>query len=603
MSAVPKGEREAHPAEFELKLTRLSILVEIGKRLSSSLDPDVFLSTVHAQVGRVLDAQNFYVAICAADDREWSTVLSIEHGKATDPVHHPIDTGLTGYIIRNRASLVFRNAEELRVFQEQQGVTAIGEEATSWMGVPLIAGDRVMGVMGIQSYALEIGYTLEDLEFFSTVGTQVATALQNARLFKAASDRATRFSILLQISRALSTNLELEALLRTVYQEVGRVFDTRNFYVATFVQGSGEWVSAFHVEHGAFQPVARHPLSKGLTGHILRSGQALLFTTLADYTRFLEQQQIPAIGVNAKSWMGVPLLADDQVCGVLGLQDYEREGAYSQADLELFSTIASQVAAAIRNAQLYHQLSEALKSLWGELELAKMIQTVLLPKRPKISGYDLVASMEPADEIGGDYYDVFSIAGYDWIVVGDVSGHGVTAGLVMMMVQTAIHTVLLSNPGIPPPELLTIVNRSIYRNIRKMDEQKHMTLLVLACGQGGVFHFSGLHEDILIWRARTERVERIQTDGMWIGLEPEIADRTPDGILTMAIGDCMVLFTDGVTEARRPGGGYFGDQRLADLVESGGHLPVAELHTRIRDALAGFEQKDDVTLIIIKRRQ
>ena len=601
-NALPAGAPGAE-TDLDRKLTRLSILVEIAKRLSSSLDPDVFLSTVHTQIGRILDARNFYVAVCAEDGRQWSTVLSIEHGQVTDPEHRPIDAGLTGYIIRNRVSLIFRTPAELESFERRVGVAPIGERPTSWMGVPLITGDRMMGVMGIQSYDLEIGYSQDDLEFFSTVATQVATALQNARLFKDASERATRFSILLQVSRALSSHLELDALLETVFHEVGRVFDTRNFYVATYLKGSAEWVSAFHVEDGEFQPVARHPLSKGLTGFILRSGQPLLFTTLADYDRFLEAQEIPAIGLHAKSWMGVPLVAEDQVCGVLGLQNYEREEVFGQADLDLFSAIASQVAAAIRNTQLYRELSEAMQALWSEMELAKMIQTVLLPKRPGLPGYDLVASMEPAEEVGGDYYDVFSIDGCDWIVVGDVSGHGVTAGLVMMMVQTAIHTVLLSNPRTPPADLLAAINRSIYRNLKKMDEQKHMTILVMACGPRGTFRFSGLHEDLLLWRARTRTVERIQSNGMWIGIEPEIADRTPEDTLTMAIGDCMLLFTDGVTEARREGGGYFGDRQLGELMEAGGDQPVAALHARIMQALEPFQKKDDITLIILKRRE
>ncbi|MCP4610030.1 MAG: response regulator, partial [Planctomycetes bacterium] len=87
------------------------------------------------------------------------------------------------------------------------------------------------------------------------------------------------------------------------------------------------------------------------------------------------------------------------------------------------------------------QIVKARDALWGEMELAKKIQTVLLPEEPKISGYKIAAHMEPADEVGGDYYDVINFEGKDWLVIGDVSGHGVPSGLVMMMVQTAIHTV------------------------------------------------------------------------------------------------------------------------------------------------------------------
>ena len=249
------------------------------------------------------------------------------------------------------------------------------------------------------------------------------------------------------------------------------------------------------------------------------------------------------------------------------------------------------------------RLSETMQALWGEMALAKKIQTVLLPDQPVMPGYEIQASLDPADEIGGDYYDVLSVGGHDWIVVGDVSGHGVPAGLVMMMVQTAIHTVLLSTPTTSTATLLTTINRIIYRNIKRMDEQKHMTILVLARGQGGTFQFSGLHEDILLWRAHTRRVERIQSNGMWIGIEPDIADRTCEDTLTMQVGDCMVLFTDGVIEAQRPGGGLFGEQRLVEQVEAAGDQPAAVVHARIKQALTSYEKKDDVTLVVIKRRQ
>lgn len=83
--------------------------------------------------------------------------------------------------------------------------------------------------------------------------------------------------------------------------------------------------------------------------------------------------------------------------------------------------------------------------------------------------------MKPADDVGGDYYDVINIGGYDWIVIGDVSGHGVTAGLVMMMVQTSIHSVLQGNPGIKPSELIEQVNSVIIGNIRKFNENKYLT--------------------------------------------------------------------------------------------------------------------------------
>ncbi len=250
------------------------------------------------------------------------------------------------------------------------------------------------------------------------------------------------------------------------------------------------------------------------------------------------------------------------------------------------------------------ELTENLKEqerLKSEMELARKIQTVLLPKHPEIFGYEIAASMEPADEVGGDYYDAISVGGFDWIVIGDVSGHGLTSGLVMMMVQTAIHTVLVQNPQVSPSELLWVINRTIYENIVKMDEQKHMTIIVLACGKDGAFCFSGLHEDMLIRRAETGKVEKIESNGMWIGLEPDISGYLSDSTLRMEPGDCSVLYTDGITEAWGKDGKMFGDDRLIKTVESAGDRSAAEIHAMILEALKDYETPDDVTLFVMKR--
>ncbi len=250
------------------------------------------------------------------------------------------------------------------------------------------------------------------------------------------------------------------------------------------------------------------------------------------------------------------------------------------------------------------ELTENLKEqerLKSEMELARKIQTVLLPKHPEISGYEIAVSMDPAEEVGGDYYDVISVGGFDWIVIGDVSGHGVTAGLVMMMVQTAIHTVLIQNPQVPPSELLWVINRVIYENLVKMDESKHMTIVVLACGKNGFFRFSGLHDDMLLRRAVTRKVETIKTDGMWIGLEADISEMLSVDEFRMEKGDCLVLFSDGIIEAWGKDGKMFETERLIKVIEKFGDRSVSELHDAVLDALKDYEKSDDVTLLVMKR--
>lgn len=258
------------------------------------------------------------------------------------------------------------------------------------------------------------------------------------------------------------------------------------------------------------------------------------------------------------------------------------------------------------------ELVRARDQLWGEMQLAKKIQSVLLPRHPQIAGYQIAAYMQPADEVGGDYYDIIHVHGYDWIVIGDVSGHGVPAGLIMMMVQTSIHTVLSGSPAMGPGELLARVNTIITENIKRLHEDKYMTITVFACMKDGRFYYSGLHQDIMIYRRAGGTVELLETDGMWIGIMDDITGMMSDSSLALEPGDVMLLYTDGITEAWRrsadavpaaPHDDMFGTERLAKALRQRGNEHPDEIKNGILADLQEFTAADDITLLIIKKSQ
>ncbi len=238
-----------------------------------------------------------------------------------------------------------------------------------------------------------------------------------------------------------------------------------------------------------------------------------------------------------------------------------------------------------------------------EMELARHVQTGLLPDKPTLPGYDISASLDPAYEVGGDYYDFISVDGYDWIVIGDVSGHGISSALIMVMLQTAIHTELLKNPGISPDCLLSAVNRVIYQNMENSDHVKHITIVALTVGKYGNFTFSGLHDDILVLRADTGKVETIETDGMWVGIEQDISNMLHKDTFKLETGDCMILFTDGITEALDENCNLFGHESLIRVIEESGNKSASEIHDNIMTALESWEKPDDVTLVVVKRME
>ncbi|MCP4135571.1 MAG: SpoIIE family protein phosphatase [bacterium] len=247
------------------------------------------------------------------------------------------------------------------------------------------------------------------------------------------------------------------------------------------------------------------------------------------------------------------------------------------------------------------ELKEARDELWGEMKLAQKIQTVLLPEEPAIPGYEITGYMMPADEVGGDYYDVINVEGYDWIVVGDVSGHGVPAGLVMMMVQTSVRVALAQKPDCTPAELLTAVNRAVAYNIKRLGEHKYMTIAIFACFKDGLFHYAGLHLDLLLYRADSGDVDYINTDGMWIGIMDEIGEYLPINSFTMNSNDILLLYTDGVTECLDKEGEMFSTEKLAEVLARIGKKSVEEIKQDVIKELEDYIRDDDVTMVVMKR--
>lgn len=247
-------------------------------------------------------------------------------------------------------------------------------------------------------------------------------------------------------------------------------------------------------------------------------------------------------------------------------------------------------------------LVQARDALWGEMQLARKLQTKIVPQDPHIDGYDISVHMQPADEVGGDYYDVIHEGNRAWVVIGDVSGHGVSAGLVMMMAQTAIRTALAQNPSAKPADLLTTINRVIHHNIQRLDEEKYMTITVLAVGPDGTFQFAGLHQDILIYRAAQRRLETIEVEGMWLGIIDDIDTMNFNNQLQLADDDVMILFTDGLTEARDEAGQMYSLERLQSKLT--GHCAgqtSAEIVYQVLGTLGSYEAEDDVTLFVMRR--
>jgi serine phosphatase RsbU (regulator of sigma subunit) len=245
----------------------------------------------------------------------------------------------------------------------------------------------------------------------------------------------------------------------------------------------------------------------------------------------------------------------------------------------------------------------------SELDLTRTIQQKILPKAQElaqITQLDIAGFMQPASEIGGDYYDILHQDGRVKIGIGDVTGHGLESGMLMLMVQTAVRT-LLESKETDPQKFLNILNRTVYHNIQRMDSSRNMTLCLLDY-ENGKLRISGQHEEMLIIR-RGGMVQRIDTMelGFPIGLEEEITHFVAYADVQLLTGDVVVLYTDGITEAENASGELYGLKRLTDVAKDNWQKSAEDIKQAVIDDLWNYIGEhtihDDVTLVILKQNQ
>ncbi len=348
--------------------------------------------------------------------------------------------------------------------------------------------------------------------------------------------------------------------------------------------------------------------------------------------------ELPA-GCNIASYAAVPLVGGKKALGVLTAGTSGMPQLWPPERLNSLSALASTVALAIENSLLYRDLEDYTRTLGqhvvertaelaeanaeitalntrlqaenfrlgAELEVTRKLQQMLLPtteELQQIDGLDIACYMAPAAEVGGDYYDVLQHNGQIKIGIGDVTGHGLESGVVMLMTQ-AIVRALLTNGETDPVRFLDTVNRALYGNVHRMGTDKNLTLALLDYASGEV-RLSGQHEEMLVVR-QDGSLERIKTIdlGFPIGLVDEIADYVQYRTVMLQPGDRVVLYTDG-TEAENVAGEQYGLERLCAVVcQHWGQVADTIKEAVVTDVqrhIGGHLVYDDLTLVVVKQQ-
>lgn len=510
--------------------------------------------------------------------------------------------GIIGWVAAHAEPLVVPDVlQDPRYLPGPDGETI---HTRSELAVPMVVGQRVVGVLDVQSEGVN-AFGDEDLFVLKTLGAQIAIAIENARLYEAQQVEAYYLNALLNVAENLSEQESLDDALDTVVT------------LTTLLVGV-QRASAF-----LYDPMEREfraAKAYGLTPGMEKRFQRLRFPVARQpYSVFTElwTKREPIQIANAKessllqpnlaelfeleSVLLIPLIARGEMVGALGVDQGEREHRFSSEEIRVLYGIANQAAVAIERARLDEQ-AELKKRLDYELGLARQIQTSFLPSRPpRLPGYDIAAAWHAARLVGGDFYDMIPLQHERLgLVMADVSDKGLAAALFMALTRTVIRTMAIGKPT--PREALERANDVIIA-----DAQSDMFVTafygVLDTTNGRVEYVNAGHNPPLVYRHISQTVHPLKEHGIALGIMPNVDQ--PQAMLQLECGDVLVMYTDGVTDALDIGEEEFGLSRLTEIVQEHSEKSAQGLTDEILGAVQEFTkgaaQFDDLTLMVVKR--
>jgi sigma-B regulation protein RsbU (phosphoserine phosphatase) len=341
---------------------------------------------------------------------------------------------------------------------------------------------------------------------------------------------------------------------------------------------------------------------EGLLGRVWQTGQAVTLNELAEAP---ELAKLRESSLATASIMAAPLLYGKQNMGVLAVANGPMGTPFTQSDFVVFKSIAEQSAFALYNAIIYSEANEK-KRLDHDLEIARDIQRILLPSEaPAIKGFEISGINVPARQVSGDYFDYIKVDDERLgVAIADVSGKGVPASLIMAICRSVLRSQSANNAS--PADVLRKVNRQLYPDIKE-DMFISMAYLIFDAAANTVTLSRAGHDAPLLYKRASQTVIPLKPPGMALGIDSgSVFDRlTTDFQVPLERDDCLVLYTDGVTEALDAEGYEFGLERMIQSVRASAMHGASAIITRVIDDVRNFAgsqpQHDDITLIAIHK--
>ena len=360
-------------SDLDRRMKEVEALRWVGQAVNFTMEVDDLLELIYAQTSRVLDAGHFYIALHNPDKKTLKFAFYIEDGERLyRDDEWSVESGLTGAIVRTGRSIV---TEDYTRECLRRGIRPGGPPGRAWMGVPLNAGDQVIGVMNISSFEPDMVYSDEQLEFFSAIAEQAAAILDKARLYNEMEERARQLAALNEVGSVITSTLDLQAVLNLITSKAAELLQAEAGSLVLVDKETDELV--FKVTAGpgsANLEGTRLPPGTGVVGAVAKEGKPVIISDAADDQRWYRDLDA---GFRTHSIIAVPMVSRGRTVGVIELLNRRDGVPFNEDDERLLTAFAANAAVSIENAWLFTQTDQALAARVAELSMMQRIDREL----------------------------------------------------------------------------------------------------------------------------------------------------------------------------------------------------------------------------------
>jgi sigma-B regulation protein RsbU (phosphoserine phosphatase) len=578
---------QATTEQSDVSTEVLATLSEIGEEVNASLDLDEVLSHTALLIKRHIDYEFFGVLLLDETGSYLTHRFAIGYPPGlAENLRIPVGQGITGTAVSTGQPVRVSDTS-----QDPRYINAI-ESVKSELAVPLLYRGKCVGVLDIQSRHLNY-FTKDQQRIVTLLASRLVVAIENARLFQKVRTQAETLLVLNEVSREISSILDVEELLRRAAELVKRVIDYQIVSIMLYDEEQKVFRHRLDVKHGQrVQGKLRVAATEGIVGAAATLREPVLVPDVATDPRYL------MVNPETRSELAIPMIFKGKVIGVLDLESPQLH-YFTEEHVQTLTILAANLAVSLENARLYEQVARDEARMERDLQAAKRIQGALLRPVPADDyGLDVAARYLSAREVCGDLYDFLRYGPQQLgIALGDVSGKGTAAALYGAVSIGIMRS--LAPQKLQPAEMLRQMNQLVGE---RRIEGRFMTACFATWQKGRQklrVANAGQSQPLLY---KDGRCDRIELTGFPLGIFEDVT--YDEWGVTLETGDILVFHSDGIAETYNSEGQLFGNERLRKLIEQHHEITAAEMADRVLNEVDWFSQSaplsDDRTLVVMK---